>query len=193
MRVWTSRGWSGTPANCAPHEHDQIGWFTEREVRSLHLADDAYRGWIAEALSRDAGRSSSTRVIAGALHSLTGIVESRSVGAVRPKVATPMAITQKAAPATILWARLAVKRSSKIQTLRTMATAGSTTTIRGWETLNGPTCKAACWSTEPTIAVQSMRKGQCSSVPTTPDTASMLVASLMKAAIKAHEMEAAMA
>lgn len=52
MRVWTSRGWSGTPANCAPHEHDQIGWFTEREVRSLHLADDAYRGWIAEALSR---------------------------------------------------------------------------------------------------------------------------------------------
>ena len=53
MRVWTSRGWSGTPANCAPHEHDQIGWFTEREVRSLHLADDAYRGWIAEVLSSE--------------------------------------------------------------------------------------------------------------------------------------------
>ena len=39
MRVWTSRGWSGTPTNCAPHEHDEIGWFTEREARSMRLAD----------------------------------------------------------------------------------------------------------------------------------------------------------
>jgi 8-oxo-dGTP diphosphatase len=53
MRVWTYRGWSGTPANCAPHEHDEIGWFTEREVRSLRLADDCYRSWIAEALSSE--------------------------------------------------------------------------------------------------------------------------------------------
>ena len=34
--------------------------------------------------------------------------------------------------------RITVNRSSKIQTLNTMATAGSTTTISGWETLNGP-------------------------------------------------------
>jgi 8-oxo-dGTP diphosphatase len=53
MRVWTSHGWSGTPANCAPHEHDEIGWFTEREVHSLRLADDAYRSWIAEGLSSE--------------------------------------------------------------------------------------------------------------------------------------------
>ena len=53
MRVWTSRGWSGTPTNCAPHEHDEIGWFTEREARSMRLADDAYRSWIAEALSSE--------------------------------------------------------------------------------------------------------------------------------------------
>jgi 8-oxo-dGTP pyrophosphatase MutT (NUDIX family) len=53
MRVWTSRGWSGTPANCAPHEHDEVGWFTERQARSLRLADDAYRSWFAEALSSE--------------------------------------------------------------------------------------------------------------------------------------------
>ena len=51
MLVWTPRGWSGTPANQAPHEHDGIGWFTEREVRFLRLADDAYRSWIPEALA----------------------------------------------------------------------------------------------------------------------------------------------
>ena len=53
MRVWTSRGWSGTPANYAPDEHDEIGWFTEREARSLRLADEAYRSWFAEALSSE--------------------------------------------------------------------------------------------------------------------------------------------
>jgi 8-oxo-dGTP diphosphatase len=64
MRVWTSRRWSGTPANCAPQEHDQIGWFTEREVRPLRLADDVYRGWIAEALSSERSRTA-PRSIAG--------------------------------------------------------------------------------------------------------------------------------
>ena len=59
-RPWSSRcesglpiGWSGTPANCSPQEHDEIGWFTEREIRSLRLADDAYRRWVAEALSSE--------------------------------------------------------------------------------------------------------------------------------------------
>jgi 8-oxo-dGTP diphosphatase len=51
MCVWTSRQWSGSPANCAPQEHDEIGWFSEREVRSLRLADDAYRSWITQALT----------------------------------------------------------------------------------------------------------------------------------------------
>jgi 8-oxo-dGTP diphosphatase len=53
MRVWIAREWSGNPANGAPHEHDEIGWFTEREVRSLRLAYDGYRSWIAEALSSE--------------------------------------------------------------------------------------------------------------------------------------------
>jgi 8-oxo-dGTP diphosphatase len=53
LRVWTCRTWSGSPANCAPHEHDEIGWFAEREVRSLQLADDAYRSWILQALASE--------------------------------------------------------------------------------------------------------------------------------------------
>jgi 8-oxo-dGTP diphosphatase len=53
LRVWTSRRWSGSPANCAPHEHDEIGWFAEREVRSLRLADAAYRSWILQALASE--------------------------------------------------------------------------------------------------------------------------------------------
>jgi 8-oxo-dGTP diphosphatase len=53
LRVWTSRTWSGSPANCAPHEHDEIGWFTEPEARSLRLADEAYRSWILQALASE--------------------------------------------------------------------------------------------------------------------------------------------
>jgi 8-oxo-dGTP diphosphatase len=51
LRVWTSRAWSGSPVNCAPREHDEIGWFSEAEALSLRLADDAYRDWIVRALS----------------------------------------------------------------------------------------------------------------------------------------------
>ena len=53
LRVWTSRTWSGSPANCAPREHDAIGWFAEREVRSLRLADDVYRSWILRAVASE--------------------------------------------------------------------------------------------------------------------------------------------
>jgi 8-oxo-dGTP diphosphatase len=53
MLVWTTRRWSGSPSNCAPHEHDEIGWFTEQEAFSLRLADPAYRGWISRALASE--------------------------------------------------------------------------------------------------------------------------------------------
>ena len=53
LRVWTSRTWSGSPANCAPREHDEIGWFAEPEVRALRLADDVYRGWILQAVASE--------------------------------------------------------------------------------------------------------------------------------------------
>jgi mutator protein MutT len=51
MRVWIVRGWSGSPANWAPKEHDEIGWFTGKDVLSLRLADSGYRSWIIEALA----------------------------------------------------------------------------------------------------------------------------------------------
>jgi mutator protein MutT len=51
LRVWTSRTWSGSPANCAPHEHDEIGWFAERDLGSLWFVDDGYRSWILQALA----------------------------------------------------------------------------------------------------------------------------------------------
>lgn len=51
MRVWTCRRWSGSPRNCAPHEHDEIGWFTEQEAGSLRIADSVYRHWISVALA----------------------------------------------------------------------------------------------------------------------------------------------
>ena len=51
LRVWATRRWSGSPANCAPEEHDAIGWFSPSDAASLRLADPGYRGWILEALS----------------------------------------------------------------------------------------------------------------------------------------------
>jgi hypothetical protein len=51
---------------------------------------------------RDGSSRSSRREAVLGPQSLTGIVESRSVGAVRDRTATPRAMTQKAAPARIL-------------------------------------------------------------------------------------------
>jgi 8-oxo-dGTP diphosphatase len=51
MRVWTTRRWSGSAANCAPEEHDAIGWFSASDAAALRLADPSYRSWILEALS----------------------------------------------------------------------------------------------------------------------------------------------
>ena len=50
MLVWTPRGWSGTPANQAPHEHDGIGWFAnERYVscawQTTRIAVGSLRPW----------------------------------------------------------------------------------------------------------------------------------------------------
>jgi 8-oxo-dGTP diphosphatase len=50
LRVWTTGQWVGSPSNCAPHEHSEIGWFTAEDVLSLQLADPGYSRWIAEAL-----------------------------------------------------------------------------------------------------------------------------------------------
>jgi 8-oxo-dGTP diphosphatase len=52
MRVWTrtTRQWTGSPSNCAPHEHSEFGWFSTEDVLSLGLADPGYCRWIAEVL-----------------------------------------------------------------------------------------------------------------------------------------------
>jgi 8-oxo-dGTP diphosphatase len=51
MWVWTTSEWTGSPSNRAPDEHDQIGWFTAKDILSMRLADPAYSSWIAEALA----------------------------------------------------------------------------------------------------------------------------------------------
>ena len=64
---------------------------------------------------------------------------------------TPTAITAKATTAMAILAGLSVKRSPNSQTLRMMLANGSTMTRIGWDTLSGPTCSAACWSSAPVI------------------------------------------
>lgn len=32
LSAWVVRGWRGTPANVAPEEHDDIGWFGPEEL-----------------------------------------------------------------------------------------------------------------------------------------------------------------
>jgi 8-oxo-dGTP pyrophosphatase MutT (NUDIX family) len=40
-RVFLVRSWSGTPENCAPEEHDDLGWFAEEQLSGIVLADPA--------------------------------------------------------------------------------------------------------------------------------------------------------
>lgn len=49
--------WDGTPANLAPDEHDDLGWFDVDELASLTLADPAARQDLVTAVRR-AGWSS---------------------------------------------------------------------------------------------------------------------------------------
>lgn len=49
------------PSNRAPDEHSETGWFTEKDVLSLRLADPASRGWIVQA--RDSGDPGACRAI----------------------------------------------------------------------------------------------------------------------------------
>lgn len=41
VAVFAVTGWSGTPENLAPHEHARLQWFTEDELDSILLADEA--------------------------------------------------------------------------------------------------------------------------------------------------------
>jgi 8-oxo-dGTP diphosphatase len=42
MQIWLIDGWTGTPINAAPEEHDTIAWFHASHLVDLHLAHDGY-------------------------------------------------------------------------------------------------------------------------------------------------------
>ncbi len=44
-------GWTGEPTNLAPDEHDDLAWFTRRQIEVLRLAHPALRAIIDDAIS----------------------------------------------------------------------------------------------------------------------------------------------
>ena len=50
LTFWVVDGWTGTPANFAPEEHDRVAWFTLHEAKTLALADAFYPAFLAEVL-----------------------------------------------------------------------------------------------------------------------------------------------
>jgi 8-oxo-dGTP pyrophosphatase MutT (NUDIX family) len=51
LSAWLVTGWHGTPANLAPDEHDEIGWFDLAELPPL--ADGLVRRSLLRALGSD--------------------------------------------------------------------------------------------------------------------------------------------
>ena len=47
LSVWAVRAWDGDPANCAPEEHDRVGWFDIDDAIVEELAHPEYRPWLA--------------------------------------------------------------------------------------------------------------------------------------------------
>jgi mutator protein MutT len=41
ITVWAFGEWDGNVTNCAPEEHDELGWFGAAELQALDLADPA--------------------------------------------------------------------------------------------------------------------------------------------------------
>src|SRR5215468_8363724 len=96
---------------------------------------------------------------------------------------TPAAITAKETTATVIFTGLLENCSPNSQTLKTMLAKGLTTTRIGWDTLSGPTCRAACSSTVPAIpAPISAYTGQRMSMPGMPNAVSVSVAAFRNVA-----------
>ncbi|MPY67838.1 NUDIX domain-containing protein [Deinococcus sp. SDU3-2] len=57
LSFWLVESWTGTPANLAPEEHDEVAWFTLEEAGALRLADAFYPELLAQALGADSSRS----------------------------------------------------------------------------------------------------------------------------------------
>jgi 8-oxo-dGTP pyrophosphatase MutT (NUDIX family) len=50
-RMWVITEWVGTPSNMAPHEHDDVAWWSSSEIGGLRLAHEAYPALIRRALT----------------------------------------------------------------------------------------------------------------------------------------------
>lgn len=50
--AWVATEWSGVIANCAPDEHDRIGWFSREELGELAVADASYVTLLGGILDR---------------------------------------------------------------------------------------------------------------------------------------------
>jgi hypothetical protein len=123
----------------------------------------------------------------GCRHDLGDLDGARSCGAVRDSTMTPMARTAKARMPIAIMRGLLVKRSSNSQTLKMMAANGSMMTSTDCDTLNGPTCKAACSSSMPAIAaIASAYTGHRLSTPLMPEVVSIWVTVLRNVAISAQ-------
>lgn len=51
LSLWLVRRWRGDITNLAPHEHEQLQWFTARDLDALALAHPAYKSLFCCALA----------------------------------------------------------------------------------------------------------------------------------------------
>jgi 8-oxo-dGTP pyrophosphatase MutT (NUDIX family) len=59
LAIWVVTAWEGSVTNCAPAEHDELGWFDAEEWSALSLAHQEYRAVLASAMAnaREASRA----------------------------------------------------------------------------------------------------------------------------------------
>jgi mutator protein MutT len=50
LSMWAVRAWEGEPMNCAPEEHDEVGWYDIGDAITKRLGQPAYRPWLATLL-----------------------------------------------------------------------------------------------------------------------------------------------
>jgi uncharacterized membrane protein/8-oxo-dGTP pyrophosphatase MutT (NUDIX family) len=56
LSIWRIDVWVGEPLNCAPEEHDALGWFDLVQVGALDLALDEYRPLLRQLLEGESPR-----------------------------------------------------------------------------------------------------------------------------------------
>lgn len=56
LSIWVVHKWRGDIDNCAPDEHDSVGWFAVDELGALHLPDRRYIGLLSTVLGSGKAR-----------------------------------------------------------------------------------------------------------------------------------------